>query len=570
MAPRVHHLRARTLVSVAAVCASTFVGCVGEIDGGAAGPDGVVRMPRATCSDARAPIPAPLSRLAREEYERSLRALLGDDAVAAAADALAGLPADDPELEGAFRRTDQRISPQHVDSYYRVADALATRVSTDAALRSSVVGACAADALDDPCLMAFAPGFLRSALRREPTTEEVARALSIANEFEGFERIHAIVFTTLMSPDFLYRFENRGAVAGDAITLTPHELAARLSFHFWGEPPDDALLAAAADGSLATDEGYAAEVERVFADPRTDATLVGFFDEWMHLERGPFAESPRLAVLGEGIDPVGLPEEMRDEVHDLLRHHLEEGGTWGDVLTSPYSFARTERLAAIYGVEAWDGSSSPPLLPEGERSGILTRAAMLYTSDGSTNPFRRGAYVRRAILCDVVAPPPNDLPPDALTPPPVVAGQNTRDAFAAKVTGEPCASCHAFFSPVGYALEAYDGLGRFRSEEWLVSTSGEDHGLAPIDPVTVPRIEYDDERPAASAVELSERIAESPKSSECLTLQYFRFTFRRHETGADRCLVDALAARVEEGLSLREAFRAIAFEPTFRQRRLEE
>jgi hypothetical protein len=524
-----------------------------------------------TCDARVAALPGPLLRLANDEHERALRQLFGDDAVAAIASSLSAIPEDRAE-EGVspFARTDQRLTTEHVRGWYRSADAIAQAVSSQTDLRSAVVGDCAASAIDDDCLRAFTERLLRRAQRREPSTGEVDAVLASASDFSGFERVHAVIFLTLMSPDFLYRFENRGELEDDHLALTDHELASRLAFHFWGEPPDVALLDAADAGELATDEGYLAQVDRLIADPRAAREQVRFFEEWLHLQRGDVMSSPRLDVLAGGLDTDGLAAEMQQEVRDLVAFHLERGDSWADVLRSPYSLARTERLAAIYGVPAWDGEGDPPRLPEGERSGLLTRAGMLYTSDGSTNPFRRGAFVRREILCDTVLSPPADLPPDALTPPPVEPGTTTREAFAAKVEDEPCASCHASFTPLGFALEAYDGLGRFRAEEWLVTVDGEDQGLAPVDTRTIPEIESGDRSESPGPVDLSERIAASPKANGCFAERYVSYTFRRPTTGQDVCVAADLASRIDEGLSLSEAFRAIALEPAFRNRLLED
>ncbi|MGE0789786.1 MAG: DUF1592 domain-containing protein [Sandaracinaceae bacterium] len=515
---------------------------------------------------------APLDRLARIEYERSLRALFGDAVVDGAASELATMPVDHSETEVPFSRTDHRLSPTHIEAYYGVADAIATQVSGDRALRQSIAGSCAADGVDDACLRSFIESFLRRAHRRDPSDEEQDRAFEVASALSGFERMHAVIFTTLMGPDFLYRFENQGQLVEDdtAIALTGFELASRLSYHFWSEPPDDELLRAAADGELEDDAGYAAQVDRLLDDPRADATIQGFFDEWLRLERADLTSGPRLDVLRDGMDVSQLADQAREEVHDLIRYELADGGSWHDVLTSPRSFARGEPLASIYGVSPWDGTSAPPMLDPGERSGLLTRAGMLVTTDGSTNPFRRGAFLRRNILCDHVDPPPGNLPASALAPPPVVEGQSSRDAFAAKIVDEPCASCHAQFSPLGYGLEAYDGLGRFRTDEWLVDVDGTDRGYAAVNMSVVPEVERGDESVAMGPVEMSQRIADSAKANLCLSTQYFRFAFRREDTGYDTCIIQGLAARVEEGLSLREALRALALEPSFRVRRLEE
>ena len=424
--------------------------------------------------------------------------------------------------------------------------------------------------VDAACLRSFAQTLLSRAERRPIATADIDQALAAVESLNGLERVEGLVFRTLMNPDFLYRFENRGQAQGERLALTPHELASRLSFHFWGAPPDDALLAAANDGSLASEAGYEQQVDRLLDDPRAVATRAEFFGEWLHLERGGFAESPRLGVLADSIDTTGLAEEMSQEVHDLIELHLERGDGWSEILRSPLSTAKSERLAAIYDVPVWDGESEPAELPADERSGLLTRAGMLYTPDGSTNPFRRGAFLRRTILCDTVLPPPTDLPPDALTPPPTAPDTTTREAFAAKVVDEPCASCHAGFSALGYAFESYDGLGRFRMDEHLVTVDGEDHGFAAVDTTTMPNVDDSDRAPADGVLEVNERIAASPKATRCLSQQYVAFTLRRAPEGDDGCVAASIARQLDDGMSLRDALRAIAFEPSFRSRILED
>ena len=537
-------------------------------DGALGGPSG-----NAVPIDCRGPAEpgvAPLGRFAADEYVAALRGILGEAVVADLAGPLGNLPPDEPVEEGGFTRHDDRVSERHVDTYYDVADAAARRVAADAAVRAELVGECARAGVDADCMRSFVPAFLRQAYRRPATDAEIDAAMALVDELPGTEGLHAVVFTTLMSPDFIYRFENRGTVEGDVVVLTSFELASRLSYHFWGTPPDDELLRAAEAGELETEAGYAAQVERLYEDPRTDQTIATFFSEWLHIDRGEYGDNPRLEVLRGDVAVDGLGAEMTEEVRDLLRFHLERGDGWMDVLTSPLSFARTDRLASIYGVPAWDGSSEPPTLPAGERSGLLTRAGMLFTTDGSTNPFRRGIFVRRTILCDSVPPPPDSLPADALQPPDLEPGASTRDAYAAKVVNEPCASCHASFSPLGYTFEAYDGLGRFRTEEHVVSATGEDFGFVPVDATAVAAVEPDDTRPVSGPVELTERLAGSDKPNECFARQYFRFTHRREETRADACTVGSLAAQLTDGASMHEALRTVALEPAFRQRRLED
>ncbi|MEE9382299.1 MAG: DUF1592 domain-containing protein [Nannocystaceae bacterium] len=515
---------------------------------------------------------APLIRLAVLDYERSLRQLVGDSAVDAVQGLVDALPVDDLEPSESFGREDHRVTDRHIEGWYRIADGIATRISNDADLRADILGPCAAANADESCLRNYLPAFLLAAFRRPAAADEIDHTIERALELDEQEVHLAVIFQTLMSPAFLYHFETRGTAVDDTtLELTPFELASRLAFHFWGAPADAELLVAAQDGVLNTEDGYRAQVERIFASPRTAATQRQFFGEWLRLERGGFANGPRLEILAQGIDITGLADEMRDEAHDLIEYHLRSNTlTWHDVLQSQLSFARSERLARLYGADIWDGGDTPPTLPAGERSGLFTRAGLLYTADGSTNPFRRGAFVRRAILCDPLAPPPSDLPPDALTPPPVAPGTSTREAFEQKVEDPLCQSCHVQFADLGYALESYDGLGRFRTSEQLVSADGIDHGIAPIDALVTPRVEFDDDRPTNGAAELVDRMIESTKPNACLAETYFRFTHRRANTPADACSIGDIEDQLFEGGSLRDALRSVALAPQFRLRRLED
>lgn len=507
---------------------------------------------------------APLRRMSTDDYRRTLVALFGDAAVDEVQPLIDGLPADVSEEEGFFSRNDARLSQRHIDQYYAISDALAARTAQSTALRERFTAACAA--IDDPCLEAFIPAILRRALRRAPTTEEVSAMRAIDAEFTGPDRIHAAVFSALMKPEALYHFESAGTEADGVVTLTGPELASRLSFHFWGEPPDEALANAAADGTLLTEDGLNAQVERLFVDARTDATLERFFDEWLHLSRGAYAPNPRLSELARELPLDGLAEEMQDEVFDLLHHAVRSPEwTWFDVQTTEESFARSERLAGLYGVEVWDGAGPRPAFPAGERAGLLTRAAVLASGDGSTNPFRRGAYIKRLMLCEFQAAPPADLPPDALTPPAVEAGASTRQAFAAKVTDTQCEGCHLGFSSLGYAMETYDGLGRFRTTERLISDLGEDLGTAPIDDDAEVRL-AGEQVLVSDGADLAAKIAGSGSADACLSRQYFRFAHRRAETDADQPLLDAWTAALDGGEPLGAWLKRVALDPTFRQR----
>lgn len=203
--------------------------------------------------------------------------------------------------------------------------------------------------------------------------------------------------------------------------------------------------------------------------------------------------------------------------------------------------------------------------------GFLTRSAVLVIGEEQTNPFHRGATVRRSFLCDdLPKPDPATLPPGSLDPPPPDAAQTTRDRFGAKVKSTLCQGCHSQFSNIGFVLEAYDSLGRYRTKEKIFNTqTGALEAELPIDLVAPPRIMVDDQSPVNGPAELTQRIVDSHKVEGCFARQYFRYTYRRQEADGDGCVVRDLGTEVaKQGAVIRSAFALIALQPSFRQRKV--
>ena len=172
----------------------------------------------------------------------------------------------------------------------------------------------------------------------------------------------------LMSPRFANHLELAGTpISGreDYLALDPYEVASRLSYTFWQTLPDDALLAAAADGSLATDAGFDTQLDRVFADPRTRDTVWQFWNEWMRFESftGFSAERPAFMALaaGENLGVAGHDHwgDMVREIHDLTDLYTwTQAGTFPDLMTSDLSVTRSADLAHVYGVSAWSEAAT--------------------------------------------------------------------------------------------------------------------------------------------------------------------------------------------------------------------
>ena len=287
--------------------------------------------------------------------------------------------------------------------------------------------------------------------------------------------------TILASPAFLYLDEpaaaggEAGAVEVDR-PLSDLELAARLSYFLWAEPPDDELLAAAAAGRLREPEGLAAQTRRLVADPRSFAFARGFAHQWLDVDRldffrfdhqlhPDFDETTREAAKGE----------IYHTVHLLLRENLDARR----LLRSDFVVV-DGLLADYYGLEdRTDPAKARPItggafrrvpLPaDSPRGGLLGMAAILgMGSNGErTSPVERGAWVLRKLLDDPPPPAPPNVPQlSRLDAKPV----STRERLRLHQEQPQCAQCHRVIDPLGFGLENFDAAGRWRTEEHVYRT----------------------------------------------------------------------------------------------------
>jgi hypothetical protein len=530
----------------------------------------------------------PLMKLSTVQYRNTVLDLLDQTGMGELANTAEGAIAlvPDDSLGDSFRGVDSRVSDAHVQSYLDVGIAVGDALAANPEMLEASVGPCVTeDTLSEECARDFLTRFLGAAYRRPLDEAEVDFYLAIDDGTQSpGDAIRDMIVVALSSPRFVYHFEIDGTASAsnaDLLQLTSYEIASRLSYTFWQTMPDAELFAAAEDGSLATEEGFSAQLDRVFQDPRTRNTVWQFWNEWLKLEKFTGFETARPAFqsLAEG---TAIGEDGHDYYGDMVEEvraltevlTFDRTSTIEDLLTTNLSVTESQDLAELYGVETYDGEGDYPTLPEGTRAGLFQRAALLVSNLEQTNPFHRGAFVRRALLCDSLPQPdPNDLPPGSLDPPPLDLAQTTRERFQAKVEGNGlCEGCHASFSDIGYVLESFDALGRRRTTERVYDEqNGELLAELPIDTVAVPRIDSADETEIGDPIALTERMVASQKVEACLAENYFTFALRRPaESGSgDACQVldTALLLRdPEQGLA--SAFRRVAQYDGFFQRKV--
>ena len=553
------------------------VGCLGTVEDTTSGGG-------SACDDTSV---SDLRRLPAVHYQNTVADLFAGapalDVQRVAGPQLARVPADGAPGQS-YSRMDHRLSPAHAEAYYQVAAALARELQANAEARAQLLGACANDArLTASCIDSILDGFVMRAFRRPLDDVERQRLRALDDGVRtGPELVYGLVFTALLSPQFLFLLEVDGESLGsdDLFAVDGFGLASRLSYHFWRTMPDQELFDAAADGSLLTDEGYAAQVERVFADPRTRETVKTFYREWLYYGQvGGFPDT----VVFDAFAPADLQARgqeyltaMREEVDALLEHYTwEADGDMAALLLSDLSVTRSDLLAGLYGVAPWDGVSPMPRFPAGTRSGLLTRAAFLVTGRHTTNPVFRGAVVRRRILCyDIHPPDPTTLPPGSLDPPEFRVDMTTRQRYEAKTQEEPCASCHQLINPIGFVFERFDALGRARTHEVILDeVTGQELASLELDTRVQPNLTPGDTTEVSEPGELMQRVADSGLVEECFARQYFRFSYGREDAAEDACTIASIRSGLESAAdgsagpgTLREALRAIALHPSFRRR----
>jgi hypothetical protein len=295
----------------------------------------------------------------------------------------------------------------------------------------------------------------------------------------GFEEgITLVLARILASPQFIYRIEEEpagGAVvktgqqSGQAYRLTDIDLASRLSFFLWSTAPDDELLKVATAGRLKDPVVLEQQVRRMLKDKKAEAMAENFAGQWLNL-RGLQSSGPLPLVYPDFDDP--LRQAMRREVELLFDTIVREDRSIMDLLTADYTFVN-ERLAKHYGIPNIYGSSFRRItLPASldYRRGLLGKGAFLVTSakPERTSPVTRGKWIMGNILGMSPPDPPPDVPP--LPPRAADAAGNAkeptmREKMMSHRVATSCTQCHQLMDPIGFALENFDGIAVWRTQD---------------------------------------------------------------------------------------------------------
>lgn len=310
--------------------------------------------------------------------------------------------------------------------------------------------------------------FARRAFRRPVHQDEMNRLMALydraAPRGDGFEESVKLAFkAVLVSPKFLYRAEREPEDAG-LHPVDDYELATRLSYFLWSSMPDDELLQSAESGRLHDPEILLAQTRRMIADPRADALFELFAGQWLGTQD-----------VGGKIAPVGdqrqqgysteLGYAMRDEPQHLLAYVFREDRSLLELIDADYVMIN-ERLGDHYGIDAVDGERYRIVSTTNQqRGGLLGLGAvhMATSLPNRTSPVLRGAWVLETLLGIKLPAPPPDVPP-LESGKKSTKGMTLREKLQLHRDQPACAACHDVIDPIGYGLDNYDQLGRWRDE----------------------------------------------------------------------------------------------------------
>ena len=324
-------------------------------------------------------------------------------------------------------------------------------------------------AREEQCSGTILSTLMRRAYRRPVAKAEVEEVMAFYRkgraEGDFDSGITKALSAVLASPEFLLRVESdpKKVPAGGVYRVSDLELASRLSFFLWSSIPDDELLEAAVRGKLSQPVEFDKQARRMLADRRSFNLATNFAGQWLRL-RNVDAIVPSANFYRDFDD--NLRQAFRQESELFFDSVLREDRSVRTFIKADYTFLN-ERLAKHYGIPNVYGSRfrRVALLPESRRGGLLRQGSVLAVTSYATrtSPVLRGVLVLRNILGAPPPPPPPNVP--ALDESTVAANLSMRQRLAAHRKNPVCATCHRVIDPVGFSLENFDAVGRWRDLE---------------------------------------------------------------------------------------------------------
>lgn len=507
-------------------------------------------------------------RLSFNQLSRTLRVLLGEE-LGAALDAEFQIG-----VESTVARTFPPLSsPQEgstiTTGLWQKVNLIATHAGDYVLEHVGEVTGCGQE-MSDACARNFVTEFAERAFRRPLTPTESSSVLAVYDEVKTIygtvpEAVQYSVYAILQSPQFLYRTE-LGSSPNEAGPLSPYEFASALSYFLTDGPPDDALLDAAAQNQLLTRDQISAQVDRLLATDAARKNLEGALFSYFQLD------TLASVKIDDPAFTSGTPQRPYLGVRESAYRELElflENTLWdkplSTLLTSKTSYIN-ETLAPLYGItlppQSDEGQFVETQLPD-NRAGILTQVGFLASNSRPDVPsvVARGLVVNKTMLCQTNPPFPEEpafvaqIEEAALK----LSSATERERADYRTTTSPCLGCHLVFDAYGLALDSYDIIGRYRTQD----PEGRD-----IDPsVTLPPL-FDNEV-AGDAVEMQAKIAANEGFDACFSRNMLNWALAEgSQLMPTSCATEAILNNyLKTDKTLSDLLREVAVSQSFIQRK---
>jgi mono/diheme cytochrome c family protein len=321
---------------------------------------------------------------------------------------------------------------------------------------------------DDPCARRILLGLTRRAYRRPTTDVDIADLWPFYEKGRaerGFDYgIQRALERVLVSPQFLFRIEKDSSSAA-TFRISDLDLASRLSFFIWSSIPDDELLSVAEQKRLSDPIVLDREVRRMLRDPRSASMVTNFAEQWLFV-RDIEAKQP------DGLLFPDFDESLRDAMHTettlFVDSVLRDNRSVLDLLTANYTFMN-ERLAKHYGIPNVQGSYFRRVTfpADSPRGGLLGQGSILTLTSYATrtSPVVRGKWVLENLLSAAPPPPPANIPALKTEGDQPGTALSMREAMSKHRANPSCAVCHVRMDPIGFSMENFDAVGRWRDRD---------------------------------------------------------------------------------------------------------
>lgn len=402
----------------------------------------------------------------------------------------------------------------------------------------------------------FIGAFASKAFRRPATPEDLDRLMTVyragAKGGSFDEGMRLAVEACLVSPRFLFRLEQDPKGSGEAVrALDGYEVASRLSYFLWSSMPDETLLDLAAKGKLVQPAVIRQQVARMIQSPKAQAFADNFAAQWLNLRKLAIVEfDPKQYPVD-----AGLRQDMATETKNFFLGVLRNGRSISDFIDGKYTYIN-ERMARHYGIPGVTGDGFRKVALTGDRGGVITQASVLTVTSNPTrtSPTKRGKWVLENIFGTPPPPPPpgvSDIPDEAHK----VEGMTLRQLMQEHRKNPACAVCHQKMDPIGFGMENFDPIGRWRDKE----------GKFPVDASgTLPSGQSFNGAGSLKKI----LVAQKPQFARALAEKLLTYALGRGVDFKDKCALDAsVASAAPSGYRLDALVAAVATSDPFLKRK---